>query len=91
MYAAANNRNPEVVTTLVRAGANLDARNNIGMTPLMAAAGLNKNPEVVVTLLKAGSDAKVKDRAGATALTYAQGNEKLKGTDAYQQLQEASR
>jgi len=40
--------------------------------------------------LKAGADAKAKDKLGKTAFDYAQANEKLKGTDAYRQLQEAS-
>ncbi len=56
----------------------------------MDAAGSNMNPEVITTLLKAGADAKAKDNYGETAFGYAQNNEKLKGTDAYRQLQEAS-
>jgi ankyrin repeat protein len=45
---------------------------------------------VITTLLRAGADAKAKDNYGKTAFDYAQNNEKLKGTDAYRQLQEAS-
>ena len=41
-------------------------------------------------LLKAGADVKAKDNAGKTAFKYAQQYAKLKGTDAYRQLQEAS-
>jgi hypothetical protein len=35
-------------------------------------------------------DAKAKDGRGKTAFDYAQGRAKLKDTDAYRQLQEAS-
>jgi hypothetical protein len=41
-------------------------------------------------LLNDGADAKAKDKLGTTAFGYAQSNAKLKGTDAYKQLQEAS-
>jgi ankyrin repeat protein len=91
MYAASANQNPEVITTLLNAGQDLTARSKDGVTALMFAAESNKNPEVIMTLLKAGADAKVKDNEGKTAFDYAQGNEKLKGTNAYQQLQEASK
>jgi hypothetical protein len=47
---------------------------------------------VIVILLKAGGDAKAKDKTGKTAFDYAKSNYSLKvrGTDAYRQLQEAS-
>jgi len=61
------------------------------MTALMYAAWENPNPEVVVTLLKAGADVKAKSYSGKTAFDYAQDNEKLKGTDALKQLEEASK
>jgi len=76
-----DSENPHAVST---------ARTDEGMTPLMDAAMNNHNPEVITTLLKAGADAKAKDSAGKTAFDYAQNNEKLKGTDAYRKLQEAS-
>jgi hypothetical protein len=89
MLAALYNPNPEVIATLLKAGADVKGHNVIGLTPLMFAA-VNQNPEVISTLLKAGADAKAKDRDGKTAFDYAQKNEKLKGTDAYRQLEEAS-
>ncbi|MGA2381590.1 MAG: hypothetical protein ABSG85_20005 [Spirochaetia bacterium] len=51
----------------------------------------NQKPEVITTLLKAGADAKAKDDDGKTAFDYAQSNDRLKGTDAFRRLQEASR
>jgi ankyrin repeat protein len=91
MYAAGHNKNPEVITVLLKAGADLNAQeDHRGKTPLIVAAWRNYNPEVIVTLLKAGANVKAQDHFGATALDYAQDNDKLKGTDALRQLQKAS-
>jgi ankyrin repeat protein len=48
-------------------------------------------PEVITVLLKAGADGTAKDSMGKTAFDYAKNNEKLKGTDAIRQLEEASK
>ena len=57
MYAAANNPDPEVITILLKAGADMKARDaEYGKTPLMWSAQFNKNPEVTTVLLKAGAD-----------------------------------
>jgi ankyrin repeat protein len=90
MLAAEHNQHPEVITSLLGAGADVEARDTDETTPLMYAAKENQNPEVIIKLLNAGADAKAKDSAGKTAFNYAQYNESLKGTDAYRQLQEAS-
>ena len=76
--------NPEVITTLLKAGADIRDRSNNGVT------ALNPKPEVISTLLKAGADGKAKDSKGKTAFDYAQDNWSLKDTDAYRQLQKAS-
>jgi hypothetical protein len=41
-------------------------------------------------LLNDGADAKAKEKLGTTAFGYGQSSSKLKDTDAYRQLQEAS-
>lgn len=57
MLAAGNNPNPEVISTLLNAGADLKAQNEwYGWTPLMVAAGKNQNPEVITTLLGLAND-----------------------------------
>jgi len=91
--AASFNDDPEVITTLLKAGADLEAvdRSPYGMTALIAAASLNRNPEVIKTLLKAGANGRAKDKTGKTALDYARRNYSLEGTDALKQLEEASR
>ncbi len=77
-------------TVLLAAAADVNALNIFGGTPLMYAAEYNPNPDVITTLLKAGADAKAKDKAGKTAFDYAQANAKLKGSNAYRKLNEAT-
>jgi ankyrin repeat protein len=89
MAAAHSNPNPEVISVLLKAGADINARDSAGGTALMKAALSNPNPEVISVLLKAGADAKLMNAHGKTAFDYAQENEKLKGTDAYLQLEGA--
>lgn len=91
MFAAELNANPEVITLLLKAAADLKDQDNDGYTPLMKAASKNKNPVVIMTLLKAGADAKAKNNKGYTAFDYAKYNESLRGTDALKQLEEASK
>jgi ankyrin repeat protein len=76
---------------LLKAGADLKGRNKNGRTALMYAVEINDNPAVTAMLLRAGSDAKAKNSEGMTTLDYAQNNVKLKGTDAFRQLEESSR
>ena len=56
MWAATNNPSPEVVTVLVGAGADVNARAKDGRTPLIWAAGMNRNPKVLTALLSCGAD-----------------------------------
>jgi len=80
----------EVISVLLSAGANPNVRTpGNDATPLMWAAE-SKEPGTVEMLLKAGADAKARDSSGKTAFDHAQGNEKLKGTDAWRLLQGAS-
>lgn len=81
---------PQDVQAAIEKGANLNGRSSTGSTPLIIAAAYNTNPEVILLPLKVGADAKAKDNVGQTVIDYAQGNEKLKGTDAYRQLEKAS-
>lgn len=82
---------PDVISILLKAGSDVNVRNNEGKTALMSAALYNQHPEAITMLLAAGADAKVRDNAGKTAFDYAQDNWKLKGTDALKQLEEASK
>ena len=73
-WAAAYNRNPDVIATLIEAGANVMARNLEDVTPLHSAAGYNGNPDVVTLLLDAGADIEARDKWAASPLHYAAGH-----------------
>ena len=61
---------PELVTALLKAGANIEAQDNSGDTALMGAVMYNPNPEVVRTLLKANADINAQDKGGMTPLMW---------------------
>ena len=73
-WAAYFNKNPEVITTLLKAGANIEARDvrsGIGGTALGWAAYANKSPEVIAALLKAGADVEARTEDDRNALSWA--------------------
>ena len=76
----------EVVESLLKAGADIKAREQVGETPLMKAASHNKNPEVIETLLKAGANARAKDKERRTAADHARENKKIYKTKVYWKL-----
>ena len=63
-WAAADTENPAVLTTLLNASADLEARNKNSSTPLHVAAAGNKNPDVVMTLLNTGADLEARNKNG---------------------------
>ena len=70
--AAMNDDNPVgVITALVRAGADPNAKAVDGLTPLHMAAGMNANPESIHTLLDTGARLGVKGSTGLTPLHMA--------------------
>ena len=60
---------PERVAGCLRAGADLNARDGRGNTPLHQAAHFNKNPSVAAELLKAGADLNARNGHGNTPST----------------------
>ena len=60
-----------VVEALLAAGADVQARDRSGYTPLHAAAALNKNPTVLELLLLAGADPDARNSNDETALDLA--------------------
>ena len=75
MVAAYYNQNPEVITTLLKAGSDIEARDlDYDATALMWATEANQNLAIFTTLLKAGADVKAQDTSGDTALMWAAGH-----------------
>jgi ankyrin repeat protein len=66
--AASENENPEVISILVKAGADVKWH---GGTPLLLAARDNKNPAVISALLEAGADVNAKFESNRTVLMFA--------------------
>ena len=63
---------PEMVKTLLDAGAKVNAADIRGMTPIQfAVSSETQNPAVVKLLLKAGAEVNAKSSAGETALDWA--------------------
>lgn len=70
LVIAAVSGHEDVVTTLLDAGADVDARSEGGATPLMAAA-LTGQSAVAEALISAGADTKAANASGVTALHIA--------------------
>ena len=56
---------------LIVLGADVNARNTNGTTPLMLAAARNQNPAVIETLIESGADVNARDQNGRTPLMWA--------------------
>ncbi|MDE2813419.1 MAG: ankyrin repeat domain-containing protein [Gemmatimonadota bacterium] len=69
--AFANSNAVAVIRTLIDGGADPNARNEVGYTPLHAAAGFKGNPDVFIVLLDAGADPNAQGLAGYTPLHVA--------------------
>lgn len=73
LHLAVMLRSPEIVTTLIEAGADVNARyvpirHGKGETPLMWAAG---QPQLMALLLAAGADPQLRDDSGGSAMHFA--------------------
>jgi len=65
-----------VLKTLIDAKADVNARDNVGFTPLMEAAFRECPADYLETLLAAGADPSARDKSGLTALDLAQRRKK---------------
>ena len=64
---------PEVIEALAAAGADLEARNENGWTPLHVAAGFSQHPAVIEALVAAGAVLEARLESGLTPLHVAAG------------------
>jgi len=60
----------DLIKNLIEAGADVNAKNDHGETPLLRAA-LYDSPEVIKIFIKAGADVNVKNKYGYTPLMHA--------------------
>lgn len=79
-------RDPNAIDFLIKSGLDLEARDSVGMTPLMFAAKESPSPEILSALINAGANHKARSESGETALDYAKANENIYRTKAYWEL-----
>ena len=68
LHLAAQFSSAQVVKALIEAGADLEAQDNHGLTPLYLAAQFDQSAAVVRVLIKAGANAAAKDTYGSEPL-----------------------
>ncbi len=68
---AISNDDMNMLLELIASGADVDARDERGWTPLMRAAAYNGDPDIIKTLLDAGADVNARDNLGFTPLMHA--------------------
>ena len=71
-YAAASSH-PEIVKFFIEQGLDLEAKRNLGATPLCVAAKESDSPAVLKTLIDAGADINARSHYGETLLITAAG------------------
>lgn len=75
LYAACQNKNPQIVSVLQARGIDLNARSGDGRYPIMWVAKYNENVEVMEEFICGGAIMEVRDLMGRTVLHYAAVNE----------------
>jgi len=71
IFAVRYNPKPEIVSLLLKNGADVNAKDKDGWTSLIYAASSNPNPEVISVLLENGANVNARAESGQTALMRA--------------------
>lgn len=71
LYLAVEYQQLDAVKTLIRLGANVNAKDNYGMSPLMCAATTDEAVELLTLLIGAGAKINDQDKEGKSALDWA--------------------
>lgn len=72
LHLAANKcSNPKVIAALIEAGADINARNYLGETPLIMAVLQNDNTRIFSQLITCGADIRICDWQGHNVMEYA--------------------
>ncbi|MDZ7705652.1 MAG: ankyrin repeat domain-containing protein [Trueperaceae bacterium] len=71
LFLVVQRGSPAAVADVIELGADLNARDAFGLTPLMVAASTNYDETVHITLIRAGADVNARTPEGWTALMYA--------------------
>ncbi len=72
LHLAANKcSNPKIIEALIDAGADINARNYLGETPLIMAVQANDNTRIFSELLSCGADINICDWQGHNVMEYA--------------------
>ena len=87
LHFAADFGTTESIRILLQTGADIGARDEDGWTPFHFAAAYG-TPETIEVLLKAGADIRARDKDGKLPVDLAEGNDKIKDTDIYWELNE---
>jgi len=80
LYAAACNGHARVMELLIAAGADVNYKNENGITPLMIAAA-NDQAEALELLIKSGADPAVMDKHNLQAYDYAVSNKRIQAKE----------
>ena len=75
-----------IISNCIKTGANVNAQDRSGWTPLHYAAAFSETPAILMALLNAGADPAATSKAGETPWDYAKRNSALKGLELQKRL-----